>query len=164
MTIEQAKQIYENLRAEYETKLAEAGLRYESEIYLEDEEFEKTTDESNAVSIEMDILIFTDNINKDDAYGCCTISDIKNGTVSDAAIKKGILEFEETLDAFIDEVLSTGDAEGIIKRENEIAEKESEEMMKELNSRMKTLNVAVIAIGCVCVIAAVVAIIIKFVQ
>ena len=161
MTLEQARTLYEELRYKYETKLAVAGLRYESDIYLEDEEFEQTLDESKAVSIALDILIFTDNRSKEDAYSCCTMADIEKGYVSETAMKQDMLEFEETLDNFIDEVLSTGDADGIIKRENEILEKESEEMMKEFLANITKQNRVVIAVCCVCAIIVVAVVIIN---
>lgn len=162
MTIEQARAIYEELRERYEASLAAAGLRCESEIYLEDEEFERTEDESKAALIELDVLVFTDNISKDDGYGFCSMADIKSGYVSESELKKDALELEEALDAFIDEVLSTGDADSIIRRENEKAEKEAEEMMREFEEKMKRSNVAAIIAVSVCAVIAAVALIMHF--
>lgn len=162
MTIEQARIAYEDLRAKYETRLAAAGLRNEWEIYLEDDEFEQTTDESRAVSIEIDVLIFTDNISRDDGYGCCAISDIKDGYISESSLKRDVLEFEETLDAFIDEVLSTGDAESVIKRENETAEKEAEEILHKFEGEIKKSNTVALITAGICVAVAAVALIVRF--
>ena len=162
MTIEQAKATYEELCERYEERLAELGLRCESEIYLEDDEFDITTDEAKAVTIELDLIVYTDNMDKDDAYGCCTIADIKDGRVSDASLKEYMLEFEETLDTLIEEISLTGDAEGVIRRENEKAEADAEEMMQKFERDIKMTNrIALIAVG-VCVVAAAVALIMHF--
>lgn len=162
MTIEQAKRLYEELREKYEAKLASYNVFYESEIYLEDEEFEKVTHLDKGGFVSLDVNIFTDNIKKEDGICFCASATVTNDRVDDDEILEDNKEFESSIEEFIDKLSLADSADELIKCESEKIDAKVDEMMREFESKMKKSTTAVTVAVAICVVCAAVALLVHF--
>ena len=162
MTLEQVKGIYEELRAEYESSLIEYGVKCESEIYCEDENFEKVDSLGERGYISLDLNVFTDAIDKDNALCFCSSVTVTRGRVDDDEIIEDTKEFERTVREFIDKLSSSLDPDELIKSEIKSTDEEALEIMRKLEKNIKTSSlITAIAVG-ICVVVAAVALILNF--
>jgi len=166
MNIEKARGIYEQLIEKYENKLAACGANVESEIYFEDEEWERTESESKFAYISLDLNVFTDNIDNDNGICFVACAEIKKGKIDDDELLTDAKTFEEAINKFIDDIGFCGDIDSIILRESKKAEEEAEEeaekMLAELEGKIKKTNtIAAISVG-ICVLVAAIALIVHF--
>lgn len=154
MTLEQAKKIYEELCDKYEARLAEYAVKYESEIYLENEKLDKVDELNDAGFISLDINVFTDSIDKDSGLCFCASAEVQGLRVDDDEILDDAKEFERTVCEFLDKLSLAGDADELIRSEVKEAQKEADELMRKLEANMKKSTVTVIVAVAVCAIVA----------
>ena len=162
MTLDQVKGIYAELRDKYEAKLSGFDVKYESEIYLEDEGFDKVDalDENGFVSL--DINVFTEKIDKENGVCFCSSVAVSGDRVDDDDILGDIKAFEESLEEFLHKLTAAESADELIRAEIAKDEQIIDEMMQEFERKIKSTNtMALIAVG-VCVIAAAVALVMHF--
>ncbi len=156
MTIEQARALYEELRDKYEARLAEYDVKFESEIYFEDDDFERPEDVNKASIISLDVNIFTENIDKDNGLCFCASVSIAKGRVDDDEILEDNREFERSICEFLEKLSFASTPDELIAAEAEAAERKLDEMMQEFQSKMKkTTVVAYCAVAVLVVVAAV---------
>ena len=162
MTFEQVNGIYTELCKKYEAEFQKSDAKCDSEIYCEDENLDKTENPEEAKYFSLDINVFTDNIDKDNGLCFCISVPVSNMRIDDDDILEEQRFFEETITGFIDKLSHADSVDELIKAEGEAAEQEVEKMMNELERKIKKTNtIALIAVG-ICVAAAVVAILFKF--
>ena len=161
MTIEQARVLYEELRDKYEARLAEYAVKFESEIYFEDNDFEKLDDTNKATLMSLDVNIFTENIDKDNGICFCASVTVANGRVDDDEILEDNKEFECSICEFLDKLSFAATPDELIAAEVEDGERKIEEMMSDLERKIKRNNlIALIAVG-ICAVAAIVAVLLN---
>ena len=163
MTIEQAKALYEELRDKYEARLAECAALYDSEIYLESDDFEKVDSIEKGGYISLEINIFTDNIAKDDGICFCASAIVSGERVDDDDILNDKKAFEHEICEFIDRLSFADDVDALIREETEKTAAEIEESMREFESKMKMSTTAVVIAVAVCAVCAAVALIMHFI-
>ena len=164
MTLDQVRGIYTELRGKYEAKLSGFDVKYNSEIYLEDDGFDKVEalDESGFISL--DINVFTDKIHKDNGLCFCSSVTVAKDRVDDDEILDDVKAFEESLEEFLAKLAVAESADALICAEIAESEQAASEMMQAFERKIKSTNtVALIAVG-VCVLAAAVALIVRFVM
>ena len=162
MTLDQVKGIYGELRDKYEAKLSGFDVKYDSEIYLEDDGFDKVEalDESGFISL--DINVFTEKIDKDNGLCFCSSVTVAKDRVDDDEILDDVKAFEESLEEFLAKLAAAESADALICAEIAESEQAASEMMEAFERKIKKTNVmALIAVG-VCVLAAAVALIVRF--
>ena len=162
MTLSQVKGIYAELRDKYEAKLSKFNVKYDSEIYLEDEGFDKVEAIEESGFISLDINVFTDKIDKDNGLCFCSSVAVAKDRVDDDEILGDIKAFEESLEEFLAKLAAAESADALISAEIAESEQAAGEMMQEFERKIKSTNaMALIAVG-VCVLAAAVALIVRF--
>ena len=162
MTFEQVKGIYEELSKKYEAELSGRGVKCESEIYLENEKLDKTENIDDACYFSLDINVFTESIDKDNGLCFCASVPIKNARVDDDDIINEQKAFEESIVAFAEKLEAVGNADEAISAESEAIDRKIGEMMNDLERKIKRNSlITLIAVG-VCVVAAAVALAVKF--
>ena len=162
MTLSQVKGIYAELRDKYEAKLSGFDVKYDSEIYLEDEGFDKVEAIEESGFISLDINVFTDKIDKDNGLCFCSSVAVAKDRVDDDEILGDVKAFEESLEEFLAKLATSDSADALISAEIAESEQAAGEMMQEFERKIKSTNtMALIAVG-VCVLAAVVALIVRF--
>ena len=162
MTLDQVRGIYTELREKYEAKLSGFDVKYDSEIYLEDEGFDKVDalDESGFVSL--DINVFTEKIDKENGVCFCSSVTVTNNRVDDDEILGDVKAFEESLEEFLTKLAAAESADALILAEIAESEQAASEMMEAFERQIKKSNtMAIIATG-ICVLAAAVALIVRF--
>ena len=164
MTLSQVKGIYAELRDKYEAKLSKFNVKYDSEIYLEDEGFEKVEAIEESGFISLDVNVFTDKIDKDNGLCFCSSVAVAKDRVDDDEILGDVKAFEESLEEFLAKLAAAESADALICTEIAESEQAASEMMQEFERKIKSTNaMALIAVG-VCVLAAAVALIVRFVM
>ena len=158
MTIEQARVLYEELRDKYEACLAEYDVKFESEIYFEDDDFERPEDLNKATIMSLDINIFTESIDKDNGICFCASVTVAKGRVDDDEILEDNREFERSICEFLDKLGFASSPDELIAAEVEDGEQKLDEMMQEFQSKMKKTTVIAYGAIAVAVVVAVVAI------
>jgi hypothetical protein len=162
MTLSQVKGIYAELRDKYEAKLSKFNVKYDSEIYLEDEGFDKVEALAESGFISLDINVFTDKIDKDNGLCFCSSVTVAKDRVDDDEILGDVKAFEESLEEFLAKLATSDSADALISAEIAESEQAAGEMMQEFERKIKSTNaMALIAVG-VCVLAAAVALIVRF--
>lgn len=162
MTLSQVKGIYAELRDKYEAKLSKFNVKYDSEIYLEDEGFDKVEAIEESGFISLDINVFTDKIDKDNGLCFCSSVAVAKDRVDDDEILGDVKAFEESLEEFLAKLATSDSADALISAEIAESEQAAGEMMQEFERKIKSTNaMALIAVG-VCVLAAAVALIVRF--
>ena len=162
MTLSQVKGIYAELRDKYEAKLSKFNVKYDSEIYLEDEGFDKVEAIEESGFISLDVNVFTDKIDKDNGLCFCSSVAVAKDRVDDDEILGDIKAFEESLEEFLAKLAAAESADALISAEIAESEQAAGEMMQEFERKIKSTNaMALIAVG-VCVLAAAVALIVRF--
>ena len=162
MTLDQVRGIYTELREKYEAKLSGFDVKYDSEIYLEDEGFDKVDalDENGFVSL--DINVFTEKIDKENGVCFCSSVTVTNNRVDDDEILGDVKAFEESLEEFLAKLAMAESADALILAEIAESEQAASEMMEAFERQIKKSNaMAIIATG-ICVLAAAVALIVRF--
>lgn len=162
MTLSQVKGIYAELRDKYEAKLSKFNVKYDSEIYLEDEGFDKVEALTESGFISLDINVFTDKIDKDNGLCFCSSVTVAKDRVDDDEILGDVKAFEESLEEFLAKLATSDSADALISAEIAESEQAAGEMMQEFERKIKSTNaMAIIATG-ICVLAAAVALIVRF--
>ena len=162
MTLSQVKGIYAELRDKYEAKLSKFNVKYDSEIYLEDEGFDKVEAIEESGFISLDVNVFTDKIDKDNGLCFCSSVAVAKDRVDDDEILGDVKAFEESLEEFLAKLATSDSADALISAEIAESEQAAGEMMQEFERKIKSTNaMALIAVG-VCVLAAAVALIVRF--
>ena len=162
MTLSQVKGIYAELRDKYEAKLSKFNVKYDSEIYLEDEGFDKVEAIEESGFISLDINVFTDKIDKDNGLCFCSSVAVAKDRVDDDEILGDVKAFEESLEEFLAKLATSDSADALISAEIAESEQAAGEMMQEFERKIKSTNtMALIAVG-VCILAAAVALIVRF--
>lgn len=162
MTLSQVKGIYAELRDKYEAKLSKFNVKYDSEIYLEDEGFDKVEAIEESGFISLDVNVFTDKIDKDNGLCFCSSVAVAKDRVDDDEILGDVKAFEESLEEFLAKLATSDSADALICTEIAESEQAAGEMMEAFERKIKKTNaMALIAVG-VCVLAAAVALIVRF--
>ena len=162
MTLDQVREIYTELRDKYEAKLSGFDVKYDSEIYLEDDGFDKVEALEESGFISLDINVFTDKIDKDNGLCFCSSVVVAKDRVEDDEILGDVKAFEESLEEFLAKLAAAESADALILAEIAEGEQAASEMMEAFERKIKSTNtVALIAVG-VCVLAAAVALIVRF--
>ena len=162
MTLSQVKGIYAELCDKYEAKLSKFNVKYDSEIYLEDEGFDKVDAIEESGFISLDVNVFTDKIDKDNGLCFCSSVAVAKDRVDDDEILGDVKAFEESLEEFLAKLATSDSADALISAEIAESEQAASEMMQEFERKIKSTNaMALIAVG-VCVLAAAVALIVRF--
>ena len=164
MTLDQVREIYTELRDKSEAKLSGFDVNYDSEIYLEDDGFDKVEalDESGFISL--DINVFTDKIDKDNGLCFCSSVVVAKDRVEDDEILDDVKAVEESLEEFLAKLAAAESADALILAEIAEGEQAASEMMEAFERKIKSTNtVALIAVG-VCGLAAAVALIVRVVR
>ena len=162
MTLDQVKEIYAELREKYEANLSGFDVKYDSEIYLEDEGFDKVEALEENGFISLDINVFTEKIDKDNGLCFCSSVSVAKDRVDDDEVLGDVKEFEESLEEFLAKLATAESADALICAEIAESEQAASEMMQEFERKIKSTNaIAIIATG-ICVLAAAVALIVRF--
>jgi hypothetical protein len=101
MTLDQVRGIYTELRDKYEAKLSGFDVKYDSEIYLEDDGFDKVEALEESGFISLDINVFTEKIDKDNGLCFCSSVTVAKDRVDDDEILDDVKAFEESLEEFL---------------------------------------------------------------
>ena len=156
MTLEQARTMYEELRQKYEAQLSSFDVLCYSEIYCENEKFDKVYTPDEAVIVSLDVNVYTEAIGLDNGICFCASAEVSKCRVDDDAIIKDAEEFEKAICEFIEKLNAADDTEALIRAEITESEVLVEKMMREFDSNMKKTSLAVaIAVGAFLVVAAV---------
>ena len=162
MTLDQVKGIYAELRDKYEARLSEFDVKYDSEIYLENEGFDKVEALEDNGFISLDINVFTEEIDRENGLCFCSSVVVTKDRVDDDEILGDVKAFEESLEDFLGKLGTAESADAVIREEMAAEEQAVDEMMQEFERKIKSTNTMAIIAAVICGVAAAVVLIMRF--
>lgn len=153
MDISSAKYVISEKIGEIAAELQKLGLIVSTEVYIEDENFEKClSGMPKRGYVTGNISVYTALIPEDDGlvFECC--AEFKGDTVSDKALDEETVGFDASAREFIAEISSAESPEEYLTEYIKKCNAEAEEMMAKFDKQIDRMKIATYVAGAVAVV------------